>query len=289
LAPHSPPREIALVIAHSEPRGRIVVAVDADASDLPLEIARHLLRETTELVGLFVEDRRLFEHAAAALAREVCYSGRARALEKPKLEAHLRARVAEARRRFEASAARHAVTHAFQVLRGDVVAELVREAADAEALVVGFTAGAAAASAWWAWALRDLLAAPVPALLVAREAWLTGSDVVAVFSKRVDARALDAAVRLARRTRSPLTVLLAADTEHERRLLSESVQTQLSAAGVEVRGVLTVTGITHEAILRVARSARLVVLAHDRMPGETQLVTGLAAQTRLALLLVESS
>jgi hypothetical protein len=32
-----------------------------------------------------------------------------------------------------------------------------------------------------------------------------------------------------------------------------------------------------------------VVLAHDRMPGETQLVTGLAAQTRLALLLVESS
>jgi hypothetical protein len=71
--------------------------------------------------------------------------------------------------------------------------------------------------------------------------------------------------------------------------LSESVQTQLSAAGVEVRGVLTVTGITHEAILRVARSARLVVLAHDRMPGETQLVTGLAAQTRLALLLVESS
>jgi hypothetical protein len=99
--------------------------------------------------------------------------------------------------------------------------------------------------------LRDLLAAPVPTLLVAREGWLTGRDVVTVFSKRVDARALDAGVRLARRTGSPLTVLLA-----------------------------------HETILRAARGARLLVLAHEREPRIAAVVRELAAQTRLSLLVV---
>jgi hypothetical protein len=189
-------------------------------------------------------------------------------------------------RRFDASVARHAVTHAFEVLRGDIVAELVREAARAEALVVGFTAGAAAASAWWTLTLRDLLAAPVPTLLVAREGWLTGRDVVTVFSKRVDARALDAGVRLARRTGSPLTVLLAADTDDERRALAKSLQAQLAVADVERRGVLAVTGVTHETILRAARGARLLVLAHEREPRIAAVVRELAAQTRLSLLVV---
>lgn len=275
---------------HAEPRPRVVVAVDAEASDLPLEIARHLLRDaTTELVGLFVEDQRLLAHATAAIAREVPYSGRARALEKPKLESQLRARAAEARRHFEASATRLALAHDFQVLRGDIVAELVREAASAEALVVGFTAGATAASAWWARTLRDLLAAPVPALLVAREGWLTGRGVVTVLAKRLDPRALDAAVRLARRSRSPLTVLLAAETESARRALIESLQAQLSTADVELRGVLAVAELTHETIVSAARGARLLVLAHRRDEGDNELAAWAAAHTRLPLLVVKSN
>jgi hypothetical protein len=275
--------------AHAEPRPRIVVAVDGSTSDLPLELARHFFRDaTTRLVGLFVEDRRLFEHAAAALAREVSYSGRARALEKPRIEGYLRARAAEARRRFEASAERFALAHDFQVLRGDIVAELVREAAGAEALVVGFTEGPVAASAWWARTLRDLLEAPVPALLVAREGWLTGRGVVTVFAKRVHAPALDAAVRLARRSGSPLTVLLSAATETERRVLAESLQAQLSTADIELLGVVPLAAVTHETILRAARGARLLVLTHDE-PGDADLVAELATATRPSLLLVRSN
>lgn len=276
------------MIVHAEPRPRVVVAVDADASDLPLEIARHLLAGTsTELVGLFVEDRRLFEHAAAALAREVAYTGRARVLERPRLERQLRARAAEARRQFEASAARLGLAHDFQVLRGDVVAELVREAADAEALIVGFTAGAAATSAWWARTLRNLLEASVPALLIAREGWLTGRGVVTVCAKFGGAHALEAAVRLARRSGSPLTVLLSADTEAERRALAESLQAHLSAADVELRGLLPLADVTPETILRAARGARLLVLTHDA-PGDANLVAELATATRLSLLLVKN-
>jgi hypothetical protein len=275
------------VSSRAEARPRIVVAVDADMSDLTLEIARHLFRDAaTELVGLFVEDRRLFEHASAALAREVIYTGRARALEKPKLERQLRARAAEARRRFEASASRLALAHDFQVLRGDVVAELVREAASADALVVGFTAEA---GAWPSRTLRDLLAAPLPALLVARVGWLTGRGIVAVFAQRPDPRALDAVVRLAHRSRSPLTVLLAASTEAERQALTESVQLQLSATDVELRGLLAATDLTLETILRAARGARLVVLAHGGEPRAVELAADLAVRTRLPLLLVKSN
>jgi hypothetical protein len=290
LAPHAAPREATRVSARVAPRSRIVVAVDAEASDLSLEIARHLLRDaTTELVGLFVEDRRLFEHATAALAREVAYTGHARTFERPKLEGQLRARAAEARRRFEASAARLALAHDFQVLRGDIVAELVREAASAEALVVGFTAAAAAASAWSARTLRDLLTAPVPALLVAREGWLTGRGVVAVLAKGVDARVLDASVRLARRSRSPLTVLLAAETESERRDLKESLHGRLAAADIELRGVLAFADMKQETILGAARGARVLVLANRHAIDDAELVLQLAAHTHLPLLLVDSS
>jgi hypothetical protein len=270
--------------ARADTRPRILVAVDADTSDLPLEIARYLPRDAaTELVGLFVEDRWLLEHATAGLAREIAYTGRARALERFRLEGQLRHRAAEARRRFEARAAHLALAHDFQVLRGDIVAELVREAANAEALVVSFAA--AAASTWWARTLWDLLAAPVPALLVAREGWLTGRGVVTAFAKRVDPRALDAGVRLARRSRSPLTVVLAADTEAERRELTESLQTQL-AADIELSGVLPVAELSPATILHAARGARLLVLAHGRDAGDTELASELVAHTRLPLLLV---
>jgi hypothetical protein len=271
-------------------RSRIVVAVDANTSDLPIVIARHLSRDpATELVGLFVEDRRLFEHASAALAREVAYTGHVRPLEQPKLERQLRAYAAEARRRFESGATRLALTHGFHVLRGDVVAELVREATHAEALVVEFTAEQAIRRGWSSRTLRELVAAPLPALLVAREAWLTGHGIVAVFADHGDPRALDAVVRLAHRSLSPLTVLLAADTDARRQALTESLQAQLSAANVELRGLLAVADLTLETIVRASQGARLLVLAHRSEPRARELAAELAARTSLPLLVVNSN
>jgi hypothetical protein len=275
--------------AQPRERSRIVVAVDADdTADLPLDIARHLLRDAaTELVGLFVEDRRLFEHAASALAREIGFSGHTRALESATLERQLRARAAEARRRFETRAAELKLPHDFQVVRGDVVAELVREATSAEALVVGLAAHTAPTRAWWARALRELAQAPLPAVLFAREGWQTGKGIVTVVERLADlAASLDTGLRLARRSRSPLTLLLAARAAAERRAAADAAAALAATAGVELRALLTATELTLDTVLRAAHGARLVVLPHGDEPRMADFVTTLVSRTDVPLLVV---
>jgi hypothetical protein len=277
------------VSAANQARSRIVVAVDADdTSDLPLDIARHLLRDAAaELVGLFVEDRRLFEHAASALAREIAFSGHARALESGTLERQLRARSAEARRRFEARATELKLPHDFRVLRGDVVAELVREGIGADALIVGLAASMAPTRAWWAQALRQLAQAPLPAVLFAREGWQTGKGIVAVVERLADtAASLEAGLKLAQRSRSPLTLLLAAPIAAERRAVADASTALAAAAGVELQAFLTAAELTLETILHAARGARLVVLPQRAEPGAADFITTLVARTEIPLLVV---
>jgi hypothetical protein len=270
------------------PRSRIVVAVDPDApSDLPLDMAQQLWSDAaTELIGLFVEDARLFEHAGSRLAREVVFSGGERSLDAAALARQLRARAAEARRRFETHATDLGLRHAFQILRGDLVGELVREAAGAEALVVGVAAGAAASRAWWSVALERLAQAPLPAVLFPREGWLTGRGIVAVLERQDAATALEAALRFARRSRSPLTLLLTAAAASERETLAAAATELAAGAGVSLHAILSAAEPTLATILRVAQGARLLVLPQHETPADSTFMTTLVAQMRVPLLVV---
>ena len=126
---------------------RIVIALDAAAQHATaLDIVRCMISETfPELLGLFVEDVRLLEHAHSRLAREVVLSGAERPLELGALSRQLRAQSEQVRRSFEAAAATLGLPHTFQVARGEFLAALANRAAEAEALVVSLAPGKALA------------------------------------------------------------------------------------------------------------------------------------------------
>ncbi len=256
----------------------------------PSNSVRHLSRDaTTQLLGLFIEDRNLLEHATAALAREIVYSGRARALEPAALGRQLQARASEARRRFEARAATLRLRHAFQVVRDDLVAELVREATAAEALVVGLGARAAPTRAWRLTALRRLVRAPLRAVLFACEGWETGTDIVATLDRPTETFALERAIELAKRSRSRLRVLLGAAAARDRNASELRVRAFAAAAGVEIRTLVTTADLDSETTLRAARGGRLLVVPRRDESRSMDLTADLVARTMLPLLVVHGS
>jgi hypothetical protein len=276
------------VTPDAAPRSRVVVAIDeAKPSAVSLDIARQLFDSAaTELIGVFVEDQRLFAHAASRLAREVAFSGQARSFDAATLERQLRASARAARHRFEADAARFGVKHVFQVLRGDPATEITREAIGAEALVVGLASSAPLARQSWHHLLRQLTAARVPAMLFAHESWLTGRDIVALIEEPASTdTALTTALRLAQRSRSALTLLYRSSNEAERRHAAELTMEIAASMNVELRGLVSTGNVTAETLLRATRGARLLVL--PRHGGRDQdLIGSVVTRAATSVLLV---
>jgi nucleotide-binding universal stress UspA family protein len=272
---------------------KVVIALDpADPSDFALEIARHLLGDLpTELLGLFIEDTLLLQHAGSRLAREVVLSGRERPLDPAALERQIRAQSAQVRACFERAAARLGLPHAFQVRRGEIVPELARQAAEAEALIVGLGKEAFGPRAWGGAAIQQLAGAPLRLLLFAREGWLAGSGILAVIEDVARATAiLENAALLASHSGSPLTLLLTGEAANEGERLVARLSAAVQARGrPELRGeVMTAPSFGAEPILQAARSrnARLLVLPARRSPRDVELVVELLRKIRSAVMLV---
>jgi hypothetical protein len=268
--------------------GRIVIALDPEAqNDLAFDIVRHLSESaSSELLGLFVEDARLLAHASSRLAREVVLSGHERPLERPALERQIRAQAEEQRRRFESAAVRLGLRHAFHVARGEWLAELVREATDADALVVMLASRAAALRGPSVAALRELARAPLRNVLFAREGWATRTRIVTVLT-RLDreAASLQTAIRLARASRSPLTVLLGAAAAAPAGEVEEWLAQALDSAGLEAHALLATGGPTAGELSSTAHAARLLILPAPRSIREEALLDA-ALSMRVPLLLV---
>lgn len=117
---------------------RILVALDASTHSLAaLELAAGLAASSNaELTGLFVEDTRLLRLAKAPHACEV-YAGKREALDTSRMEKNLRAQAEQAREALEATAERAQVRWSFRVVRGEVAAEVLSAASDADLLTVG--------------------------------------------------------------------------------------------------------------------------------------------------------
>ena len=267
---------------------RIVVALDPDApNEFALDIARHLPQSAaTELLGLFVEDARLLAHAGSRLAREVVFGGGERAFERPALERQIRAQAAEQRRRFESAATRLGLRHAFHVIRGERLAELVREATDAEALVVTLAARTAALPGWSASALRQIARAPLRSVLFAREGW-TGNRVVALLARpEQGAPSLRAAIRFARASLSPLTVLLHGAAGKRVAEVEQWLAAAMGPTGLGRSLVLAIGDLTVARLRDVSRDARLVVLPAAHSTSEEAFIDAALDTLRIPLLLV---
>jgi hypothetical protein len=262
---------------------RIVVALDpAGRGDFALEMAALVSGgDALEIVGLFVEDTRLIEHARSSVAREVAFSGHERSLDLRSLERQIRAQASEARRRFETAAAKLGLHHAFQMVRGEVLAEVSREAADAALLVVSFGVETRLRGGWGA-PLEQLVRARLPALLFARESAPPTGGVLVVLETPVQAlAALTTAVRLAKRSRAPLMILATTAV-----LGDPNVDAVLVAEGSAAPTLVAAERITAETITRAARSARLVILPSRDAAADASLIGTLLAQLRVPLMLV---
>lgn len=267
----------------SDSAARIVVALDAPGfGDVAIEIAREVASAPSfELLGLFVEDQWLLEHAKSPLAREIVMSGLERPLETGRLERQLRAEATRVRGLFEAAAAQAGIRHGFRVARGELVEELLRAAANAEAIVVALTRSERRRGA----SLGALARAGLRALLFARESWLTGRNIVAVVEASRESReSLRVAARLAERTRSSLYLLATAEARADVSTLAQIEE--LRTRGVALQLLAPPSQLTADAIARSARDARLLVVPSRGAQEEQDLVEQLLEKTRAALLLI---
>lgn len=263
---------------------RVVVALDPVAVELSLELARHVASSAaSELLGLFVEDVRLLEHARTRLALEVMLSGGSRPLDPAALSGSLRAESARTRALFEAAAARLGMRGAFEVVRGEPAAELVRRASTAEALVVGL---GGTSRHWQGATVEQLLRAPLPALLLAREGWSSGGSVMAVVDDPSAGEPLiAAAARVAAASGSPLVVLLVGQARDARtRLALEAAL----PAGATVLVDVASRAFDAQALARAARSrgVRLLVMRAEAPSAED--VRELLVKAPSALLLIRA-
>jgi len=264
---------------------RILVALSATADTrVELELYRYLLGDAApELVGLVVEDPALLAHAGSRLAREIVLSGVERRLDPEALERELRARSAAWRRALEAESARLGVRIALETVRDERRRALARAAERADALVVDSAA------------LRDALAiwgalppsAPLHTLVLTPGRVPAGGIIVVVDDDDLvagDDSALAAALRLARRTGAPLTVLDVARadaTARPQRRIGE-----LRELGVRVESYVAIEGARIDArtLAMHAAHAGLLVLP-PAASADPDLVAELAARLRGALML----
>jgi hypothetical protein len=271
----------------------VVIALDAsEPGDFAIELAGSLAGTAApELLGLFVENALLLEHASSRQAREILLTGGERALDRDALERQLRSQAERARARFEAASVRLGLAHRFEVARGDILAESVRRAAAARMLVVGrgalATAGARALTAL----PQQMLEARLPLVLLARESWQRGRAIAAIVDAPETADAvLDAAGLIARHSGSPLTVLLAVEPGSDPHTVVDAVRNALRRRGIGRSNVIPIGGAKLPGIERAARAcqARLLV---TKAPAEADESAALAELLRCftgAVLLVRS-
>lgn len=260
---------------------RILIAMSAQAQlRLALEPYRYLLGEAPPtIVGLFLEDPRLMAHARSTLAREFVLSGLERRFEAESIERQLRAHWSALRRLLEAEGRRLGIEPEVEIVREDPRAALGSAAERADALVVERDVAREALEIW----ARARGPQPLRALLLAPPEWPPIGDVVVLVgadsSAETEDSAFETALRLARRTGAPLTVLIAGDAGDA---VYEQLTRRARQAGVGI-GALVPLGNTSLATLAdAARHARVLILPADTDPS---VVSALASRLRGATLL----
>lgn len=271
----------------------VVVALGGAArEDYTIDLARGLAAsDAPELLGLFVEDAELLEHARSRWAREILLTGEERGLDRGSLERQLRSQASQARTRFETATTRLGLRHRFEVARGNVLAEMLRRAAAAEALVVSLRQVLGSSGVWPRGFARQFVEARLPRVLLAREGWLTGHSVaVLVDAAEPTGPVLDAAARIARQSGSPLTLLLPVIVDEGAGDIVRRAEEALALYGVAKRDIILLGGTGAAGIALAARTcrARLLVMASPAEAGESETIDELMRRFSGALMLVRS-
>jgi nucleotide-binding universal stress UspA family protein len=266
---------------------RILVALDTSQHSLAaLQAAVELAaRLKAELVGLFVEDINLLRLAGLPFAREIRYpSAIVQQLDSPRLEQELKAQGAQARRALAAVAEQAQVAWSFRVVRGQVTAEVLAAALEADLLSLGISSWPSVRRGRLGSTASTVAAeAPRTVLLLQRGDKIRPPVLVAYDGSPATRRALAMAVRLLQTVeqaeRLPLTVLILAGEEalETRQRLEQEVITWLQQRGLQASyRWLTGADMPHLAEAVFMEKGGLLVLA-----GESPLIEAKTLQTLL--------
>ena len=146
------------------------------------------------------------------------------------------------------------------------------------------------AELWLGATLREVLAAPLPMVLLAREGWLTGRSIAVVVDELRGAElVLEATARIAAQSASPTSVLLAGAAARSYEENPAELRRELESRGMASSTILHVGEAAAGDVARAARTcrARLVVLPAAGPEIDAPLIEELLRRLPSALLLVQ--
>jgi nucleotide-binding universal stress UspA family protein len=278
------------------PIRRILVALDASNHSLAalraaVELATHL---EAELLGLFVEDINLLYLAQLPFAQEIHYpAATTRHMEQDRLEQELRTQAAQARRALAEAADKAKLRWSFRVARGQVAAEVLAAAADADLLSLGIASRPLLRRTRpGSTALSVASKAPQIVLLLQHGEKMALPVVVTYDGSAPARRALSLAARLVKTltVQGPLalTVLVVhANTSLLVQHLEQEVETWLKDQGFKVE-FHNLPKVDISALVAVVRASKagLLVLGGENSLSEAETIQNLLDQISCPVLLV---
>jgi nucleotide-binding universal stress UspA family protein len=252
---------------------RILVALDASPhSHAALEAAAALAAPLeAELAGVFVLDAELLRLSALPVARETgLTSAQRRTLDPKSMERALRLQAEQARKSLEHTARQHRLEATFQLVRGNVLAELLRAAQETDLLAMGLMGQMNVNPTRLGSTVRGITSQATCSVLLLSPGVQKGNAVFAVYGRSPNAgSALAIAAQLATQRNAPLVVLVCASEEAAAVLreaaeaqLAQTRQTPKDQAQTQTR-VIDPGGFDHLKALLKELDAGLLVMASD--------------------------
>jgi nucleotide-binding universal stress UspA family protein len=269
---------------------RIVVALDASLRSLA---ALHAAADIAavwhaELLGLFVEDAELLRLASTPSAIRFLYpSGSEAPLSALFLESELRALAERSRRELMAVAERAGVRWTFRIVRGNVSAEVLLAAAEADLLTLGGGGWSIARRLGLGSTARAAISGARSSLLLVQSRVAPAPAVLAVYDRSTAAEdACRFAARLAATSTCRLTVFLSSPSGPVAREMEEEVVRLLQPYRLRVRLLWLASGDKRD-FLHAVRTERggILVISNQSPLLDEEIVERLLRETDHPLLL----
>jgi nucleotide-binding universal stress UspA family protein len=270
---------------------RILVAIDASLRSLAaLEAAADLAAQFhAELLGLFVEDIDLLRLAGTPAAIQCLYpSASEQPLSAMHIETELHALAERARRELAGAAARAHVPWSFRTVRGQVAAEILLAAAEADLLTLGEVGRSIARRLGLGSTARAAIAGARSSLLLVQGRIPRMQPVLAVYDRSPGAaEACRFAARLAESTSGRLTMFLVSPSGWREPAIESEVVRLLAGAKVRVR-FHWLESEEKQVFLRAVQSEEggVLVISGQSPYLDEQIVEKLLRQTRHPLLIL---
>lgn len=248
---------------------RILVALDASRHSLAaLEAASELAGALkAELVGIFVEDINLLHLAGLPFAREVRYLSSAdHPLDSPGMERALRRQAEQLRQTLAGMAGRRQLRWSFRVVRGQVSAELLTAAQEADLLALGRASWASTQHVRLGATARQVVAQALGPVLLLQHGHSICAPVQLVYDdSAVAERALASAAYMTSITGSHLIVTIVADAPEVIQRLQGAIEERLQAQQIkgDYRQLIKPAAEELAQALRAAGGGTLIISADN--------------------------